>query len=70
MREKDLKCIISLMANGIEDLKEKNKGRLIEGDRRYSYWARKYGEEDSEMLLEKSSRSPGKKKESKWRDES
>lgn len=69
MREKGLECIISLMANGIEDLKEKNKGRRIEGDRRYSYWSRKYGEEDSEMLLEKSSRRPGKKKESKWRDE-
>ena len=45
------------MANGIEDLKEKNKGRAKpRSERRYSGWRESFGEEDSAMLLEKASR--------------
>lgn len=43
------------MANGEEDLKEKNKGRKAnKSDYRYSKWSSKWGEEDSGMLMEKS----------------
>ena len=45
------------MANGSEDLKEKNKGRLKpKAERRYKGWRESYGEEDGDMLLEKASR--------------
>ena len=45
------------MANGIEDLEEKNKGRAKpKVDARYVSWMEKLGKEDSEMLMEKSSR--------------
>lgn len=45
------------MSNGIEDLREKNKGRLMpKRDKRYSGWREAFGDEDSSMLLEKSSR--------------
>lgn len=45
------------MANGEEDLEEKNKGRRKPvPEKRYSKWKDSLGEEDSEMLLEKSSR--------------
>ncbi len=61
------------MANGEEDLKEKNKGRdaCVYG-RRYSKWSSSYGEEDAEMLLEKAGDRRGAKKKgkSKWIDES
>ncbi len=43
------------MANGIEDLREKNKGRekvFITGD---ANWAKSTGREDAEMLIEKKS---------------
>lgn len=51
------------MANGIEDLREKNKGReKPTNDRRYLGWSSHYGREDSEMLMEKAhSWSSGKK---------
>ncbi len=61
------------MANGEEDLKEKNKGReaCIYGHR-YSKWSSSCGEEDAEMLLEKAGgRTSAKKKgRPKWIDES
>lgn len=45
------------MANGSEDLKEKNKGRLKpKAERRYRGWRESYGEEDGDMLLEKADR--------------
>ncbi|MDY5930840.1 MAG: hypothetical protein SPJ34_02295 [Candidatus Ornithospirochaeta sp.] len=43
------------MANGEEDLKEKNRGREKPHERRYLGWEKRLGHEDSEMLLEKSS---------------
>ncbi len=58
------------MANGEEDLKEKNMGREKNlPEKRYGRWSRSYGEEDSEMLLEKASRWHGGKKKSDWDDE-
>ena len=50
------------MANGEEDLKEKNKGREIKNEKRYTAWYNRLGREDSEMLLEKSSYWMKKKK--------
>ena len=50
------------MANGEEDLKEKNKGREIKNEKRYTAWYNRLGREDSEMLLEKSSAWMKKKK--------
>ena len=45
------------MANGMEDLFEKNKGReKPKAEKRYSAWKDHFGKEDSEMLLEKASR--------------
>ncbi len=59
------------MANGEEDLREKNRGR--EGgipEKRYRIWSSSLGREDAEMLLEKASR---KKTQGKhrpmWKDE-
>ena len=60
------------VANGEEDLIEKNKGRRKPlPEKRYNRWSSSFGEEDSEMLLEKSSgwRSAAKKKRSKWESE-
>ncbi len=55
------------MANGEEDLREKNKGRHIPApEKRYARWSRTLGEEDSEMLLEKSSSWRKKGKKSEW----
>ena len=49
--------IIIAMANGEEDLAEKNKGRRKPApEKRYMKWNHSFGEEDSEMLLEKSSK--------------
>lgn len=43
------------MANGEEDLKEKNKDRFISGkSSKYSKWNSRFGHEDAEMLSEKS----------------
>ncbi len=61
------------MANGEEDLKEKNKGRdVFVVGHRYSKWSSSYGEEDAEMLMEKAGDRSGAKKKgkSKWIDES
>jgi hypothetical protein len=45
------------MANGEEDLREKNKDRAKPAkDKRYASWKHSYGEEDGDMLLEKSSK--------------
>ena len=55
------------MANGIEDLKEKNKGRVNPGKNvRYDFWRTFQGREDAEMLQEKSSNWSNKK--SKYRE--
>ncbi|NLZ68409.1 MAG: hypothetical protein GX903_05350 [Spirochaetales bacterium] len=44
------------MANGKEDLIEKNKDREKDtNEKRYKKWNSSLGREDSEMLLEKSS---------------
>lgn len=44
------------MANGIEDLIEKNKDRTsLKQDSRYEKWLTFQGREDAEMLQEKSS---------------
>ena len=44
------------MANGIEDLREKNKedDSVKKGPSRYDYWRVFQGREDAEMLQEKS----------------
>ena len=43
------------MANGEEDFTETNKGRKKNTqESRYSTWSSSFGEEDSEMLMEKS----------------
>ena len=43
------------MANGIEDLREKNKDRIsLKEDSRYDFWRVFQGREDAEMLQEKS----------------
>ncbi len=60
------------MANGEEDLREKNKDRrenVVE--KRYSRWSSAFGEEDAEMLMEKAgTRSRNKKKtKSRWFEE-
>ncbi len=70
MREIVSQNIIFPMANGLEDLKEKNKNRRIEGDSRLRRWEKKYGDEDSEMLMEKASYHSQKKKKSRWKEES
>ena len=58
------------MANGEEDLREKNKGRRIPAaEKRYARWSRTLGEEDSEMLLEKSSTWKKKGKKSEWNND-
>lgn len=45
-----------VMANGKEDLIEKNKDREKDtNEKRYKKWNSSLGREDSEMLLEKSS---------------
>jgi len=45
------------MANGEEDLIEKNKGRVNNAnEKRYKVWKDSFGREDCEMLLEKTSR--------------
>ena len=45
------------MANGIEDLKEKNKDypSLSQQNSRYNFWRVFQGKEDAELLREKSS---------------
>ena len=43
------------MANGEEDLREKNRGHKAKSERRYNAWNDRFGHEDSDMLLEKSS---------------
>ena len=59
------------MANGEEDLREKNGGmRKPAVEKRYSHWSFSFGEEDSEMLLEKATGwKTGKKKKSRWESE-
>ncbi len=59
------------MANGEEDLREKNRGRRTEaGEKRYSRWSSSLGREDAEMLLEKADRAPWpRKRKSEWNDE-
>lgn len=42
------------MANGEEDLKEKNKDHKKPIKGRYTSWENRYGREDAEMLYEKS----------------
>ncbi|MCR5613312.1 hypothetical protein [Treponema sp.] len=43
------------MANGIEDLKEKNKDKAKPvNPQKYLSWANRQGREDAEMLMEKS----------------
>lgn len=50
------------MANGIEDLREKNKDRIsLKEDSRYDFWRVFQGREDAEMLQEKSSSWSSKK---------
>ena len=50
------------MANGIEDLHEKNKDRHeLKQDSRYNTWRTFQGREDAEMLQEKSSQWSSKK---------
>ena len=57
LSKEERRSIIPCMANGIEDLEEKNKGRAKpKVDARYVSWMEKLGKEDSEMLMEKSSR--------------
>ena len=57
LSKEERRSIIPGMANGIEDLEEKNKGRAKpKVDARYVSWMEKLGKEDSEMLMEKSSR--------------
>lgn len=43
------------MANGIEDLREKNKDKPEIKNARYTEWKNFQGREDAEMLMEKSS---------------
>ncbi|MBR1937497.1 MAG: hypothetical protein IJ836_00890 [Spirochaetales bacterium] len=43
------------MANGEEDLKEKNKGRVKSDGKSYAKWNKRVGHEDAEMLEEKRS---------------
>jgi len=43
------------MANGIEDLKEKNKDRPKIDSKKFNFWNNFQGREDAEMLMEKSS---------------
>lgn len=43
------------MANGEEDLREKNRGRIRPEGKHYEKWSRSYGREDAEMLEEKTS---------------
>ena len=51
-----------IMANGIEDLKEKNKGRAKLGQsEHYDFWRTFQGREDAEMLQEKSANWANKK---------
>lgn len=59
------------MANGEEDLREKNKGWKKKPEKRYSRWSSSFGEEDAEMLLEKAGKRNGQKKKTKsrWLDE-
>ena len=47
--------IFKIMANGIEDLEEKNKDKQKLSVKKYSEWANFQGREDAEMLLEKKS---------------
>ena len=50
------------MANGIEDLNEKNKDKTeLKQDSRYDSWRTFHGREDAEMLQEKSAGWSGKK---------
>ncbi len=58
------------MANGEEDLKEKNKGRMKPfPEKRYHKWSTTLGKEDSEMLLEKASRWKGYKENRSYLDD-
>ena len=57
------------MANGEEDLKEKNKGHMIKNEKRFLHWKHTLGRDDSEMLLEKSSIWSEKKKKHSYHDE-
>ncbi len=43
------------MANGEEDLREKNRGRIMPEGKHYERWRRSFGREDAEMLEEKTS---------------
>lgn len=54
------------MANGEEDLREKNKGRVQPVNKRYASWASHYGREDAEMLQEKYYATPKGKKNNAW----
>lgn len=49
------------MANGEEDLREKNRGREIVNEKRYTRWSSRLGRDDAEMLVEKAYRRDGKK---------
>ncbi len=71
LRETQYRATIPLMANGEEDLREKNRGRVGNApEKRYTRWSRSLGEENSEMLLEKASRwKGGGKKKKEWNDE-
>lgn len=57
------------MANGEEDLKEKNKGHEIKNEKRFIHWNNTLGREDSEMLLEKSRGWSANKKKHSYQDE-
>lgn len=57
------------MANGIEDLREKNKGRRVGGEKRYSVWSNTLGRDDAEMLLEKAYRREDRKRKSTYRED-
>ncbi|MCR5731359.1 MAG: hypothetical protein K6G51_00235 [Sphaerochaetaceae bacterium] len=43
------------MANGEEDLREKNRTRIKSDGKNYSKWTKRVGHEDAEMLEEKRS---------------
>ena len=62
------------MANGIEDLKEKNKdNETLKANPKYDTWRVHQGREDAEMLQEKSADWSGKKDWARdydsWREE-
>lgn len=50
------------MANGEEDLREKNRDRKVVAEKRYNRWSSSLGREDAEMLVEKAYRRDDRKK--------